>query len=79
VPDAGNGRVQAYTQQGQFLLQWGAPGSADGQFNHPLVVTSGTAGNVYVLDKDNSRVQKFASVSTPVARRSWGALKARYQ
>lgn len=37
----------------------GAPGGDFGQFNYPTYVTIDAAGNVYVSDTLNSRVQKF--------------------
>ncbi len=57
VSDFGNARVQKFTSQGGFLLKWGSSGSGDGQFNGPLGVAVG--GSVYVVDKNNNRIQKF--------------------
>ena len=37
------------------------------------------AGEIYVLDKDNHRVQKFASVATASRATSWGRLKRSYR
>ena len=42
-----------------FLLQWGKQGSKDGQFEGPRGVAVDAAGNVYVADLGNHRVQKF--------------------
>ena len=42
-----------------LLLQWGSPGSGDGQFNFPSGVATDASGNVYVADTDNHRIQKF--------------------
>ncbi len=44
---------------GQFILQWGSQGSAAGQFEGPADVAVDGAGNVYVADLGNKRVQKF--------------------
>ena len=38
---------------------WGSYGSETGQFNQPVDVSVDTAGNVYVADNHNQRVQKF--------------------
>lgn len=44
---------------GQFILQWGSRGSVVGQFEEPADVAVDEAGNVYVVDLGNKRVQKF--------------------
>jgi DNA-binding beta-propeller fold protein YncE len=77
VLEAGSGRVQVFDPNGQFLRTWGSPGNGDGQFNlrHPNPpslegyegidaygdITVDAAGDVYVLDSFNRRVQKFSS------------------
>ena len=45
--------------RGQFILQWGSPGSGAGQFEEPVDLVVDEAGNVYVADLGNKRVQKF--------------------
>ena len=47
-----------------FLLKWGSNGSGDGQFSLPLGVAVDSAGNVYVADLFNFRIQKFNSSGT---------------
>src|SRR4030043_386743 len=42
-------------------LKWGNYGIGDGQFDHPYDVTIDAAGNVYVADAGNHRIQKFSS------------------
>jgi len=42
-----------------FLLQWGEQGSKDGLFEGPRGIAVDAAGNVYVADLGNHRVQKF--------------------
>ncbi len=41
------------------ILKWGSLGAGDGQFNQPEGVAVDGAGNVYVVDFRNHRVQKF--------------------
>ncbi len=42
-----------------FLLQWGSYGTADGQFRTPLGLGIDAAGNIYVADSQNDRIQVF--------------------
>lgn len=42
-----------------FILAWGTPGAANGQFNYPSGVAVGAAGNVYISDQHNQRIQVF--------------------
>ena len=45
-----------------YLLQFGTPGSGNGQFNRPVgVAVSPSSGDVYVTDPQNDRVEKFDS------------------
>ena len=60
----------------QILLSaesvWGGQtGTEPGQFNHPRGVAVGPAGNVYVVDSDNSRVQVFDQNGAFL--REWGS------
>jgi uncharacterized repeat protein (TIGR01451 family) len=54
------------------LLKWGSPGSGDGQFASIYELTVDSAGNVYVTDGDNHRVQKFDSNGNFLCK--WGQL-----
>ncbi|MFY9797655.1 MAG: pentapeptide repeat-containing protein [Candidatus Nitrosopolaris sp.] len=49
---------------------WGKSGSKDSQFNDPVGVAVDSAGNVYVADEGNNRVQKFDSNGNFIA--TWG-------
>ena len=42
-----------------FVRQWGAPGSGSGQFSEQQGLCTDRAGNVYVADCANNRIQKF--------------------
>jgi len=44
-----------------FLLKWGSTGTANGQFLSPNGIATDNAGNVYVADSGNNRVQEFDS------------------
>ena len=60
-----------------FVLKWGSYGSGDGQFGSsftpysPYGVAVDNSGNVYVVDSDNCRVQKFDSSGNFLLK--WGS------
>src|SRR5262245_9697538 len=56
----GNARVHKFAADGRLLLSWGAPGAGPGQFNLPHGIAVDREGVVYVADRENSRVQRFA-------------------
>ncbi len=64
----GNDRVQKFTIEGEFLLEFGEPGTGPGQFQR----ASGLDwhdGTVYVADAINNRVQAFSAEGK---RQPWG-------
>jgi DNA-binding beta-propeller fold protein YncE len=74
VVDTGNSRVQKFDSNGKFLLTWGSHGNGDGQFNIETLlegrIAVDNAGNVYVADVDNHRIQKFDSQGVFLTK--WG-------
>jgi DNA-binding beta-propeller fold protein YncE len=52
-------QVVVFSTKGEFLRAWGGEGEGDGQFRYPATVEIDLAGNVYVVDVLNARVQKF--------------------
>jgi hypothetical protein len=46
-------------QDGVFLGGWGANGAQAGQLDWPVDVVGNSAGNLYVVEYANSRIQKF--------------------
>jgi len=54
-----------------YITQWGTPGNGDGQFSLPPGVAADAAGNVYVADLYNHRIQKFSGAGTYLTQ--WGS------
>jgi DNA-binding beta-propeller fold protein YncE len=59
IADCFNHRVQIFDRAGHFLAAWGDEGAGPGQLRYPLGVTVDDAGNIYVADFGNNRIQKF--------------------
>jgi len=70
----GNARVHRFSREGELLCSWGEPGSGAGQFCVPHGIGVDENDNVYVCDRENSRIQVFSQagnlldVWTDVAR-----------
>lgn len=66
----GNHRVVVFNSKGEYLRQWGEPGTGLGQFGqtnaggggHPHCVVLGNDGLAYVCDRTNSRIEVFDRV-----------------
>ena len=52
-----------------FELQWGESGTKSGKFLHPQQLAIDSENNIFVTDRDNSRVQKFNDQGNYI--RSW--------
>jgi DNA-binding beta-propeller fold protein YncE len=57
--DTGNKRVQVFAPDGAAIIQHGGGGLIDGRFDEPTGLAQDAAGNWYVADTWNHRVQKF--------------------
>lgn len=55
----GNARVVKYDAEGNFVKTWGTPGTAPGEFDLVHSIATDSAGNVYVADRENNRIQIF--------------------
>ena len=55
----GNNRIVKFSASGKYLFSWGSFGNKPGQFNLPHAIDIDSKGNVYVADRENSRIQKF--------------------
>jgi tripartite motif-containing protein 71 len=58
------GDVKIFTTTGRLLQTIGSPGYGDGQFEDATGVAVDAAGNVYVADNQNFRIQVFNSAGT---------------
>jgi hypothetical protein len=65
----GNARVHRFAADGTLLASWGAPGRGPGEFNLPHGIAVDRRGQVYVADRENSRVQVFGPDGS--FRRTW--------
>ncbi|MDT8399378.1 MAG: peptidyl-alpha-hydroxyglycine alpha-amidating lyase family protein [Pseudomonadales bacterium] len=52
-------RILKFTPEGRFIKQWGSRGTGPGQFAVAHSIQIDAAGNVYVADRENFRVQIF--------------------
>lgn len=57
----GNSRVVKFSATGKYLFEWGKKGGKESEFNIPHAISLDNNGNVYVADRENSRVQMFDS------------------
>ena len=70
VTDEHLNRVIVFDAAGDFIRQWGEPGSGGGQLNGPAGVSVAADGTVYVVEQHNGRVQAFTPEGE--SRFSWG-------
>ena len=61
IADTGLDRILRYSLTGTKISEFGSPGTADGEFQSPRDVAVDGAGNIYVADAENNRIQKFDS------------------
>ncbi len=54
-----NARVMKFDAKGKFIKQWGEHGVGGGQFDVPHTLAMDKAGNLYVGDRWNNRIQEF--------------------
>ncbi len=54
-----NSRVAKFDKNGDWVKQWGGPGSGPGEFSTPHSIAADNDGNIYVADRGNRRIQVF--------------------
>jgi DNA-binding beta-propeller fold protein YncE len=80
IADSGNDRIQVTAGSppdlthlpGTFKRIIGKSGSGDGELRNPLAVAVDSHDNIYVVDTDNNRIQKFSPDGKFLAK--WGQL-----
>jgi len=64
----------ALAQAPSLIAMWGSYGTGDTQFNTPVGIALDHAGNVYVVDSNANRIQKFNNDGVFIAQ--WGGYGA---
>jgi DNA-binding beta-propeller fold protein YncE len=59
IADSGNNRILKFDENGKQITKWGSSGTGEGQMMNPISITVDARGFVYIVEKDNSRVQLF--------------------
>lgn len=54
-------RIQKFSPEGEYLLEWGSPGEEPGQFRRPQNLEIDAEDRIWVVDACNHRVQVFDS------------------
>lgn len=54
--------IQKFTPEGILLTQWGSCGNEEGKFMSPFRININPAGEIYVSDTGNNRIQVFGPV-----------------
>jgi len=62
--------ARADAQAPAFITAWGSFGAAPGQFDAPIALAPDAAGNVFVVDQHNLRIQKFTGDGVFISQ--WG-------
>lgn len=52
-------RIVKFNSAGEYLMEWGTVGSADGEFRVPHALAMDSLGRLFVADRGNSRLQIF--------------------
>lgn len=52
-------KIKKFTPAGASLLEFGSPGTGNGQFKEPQGIAADSEGNVLVADTGNHRIQEF--------------------
>ena len=64
VADTGNDRILLLDPEGNTISIWGSMGIQSGQFKMPKDVALDSNGNLFVVDSNGHRIQKFGTPNT---------------
>lgn len=56
---AGSPHIQKFDSRGEFIVQWGGYGTAEGKLKYPASIAVDKSGNTYITDKKSHCVHKF--------------------
>ena len=74
VVDDINGRIEEFNPNGTFLAAFGKKGSGNGELSSPQGVAVNSAGDIYVADTGNNRIEVWEPVpSAPVYASQFGS------
>ncbi len=59
VADSGNGRIEAFDMEGNFVASYGSTGGGTGKFRSPKGVAVDPSGDVWVADYGNNRLVRL--------------------
>jgi YD repeat-containing protein len=59
VSDTGNERVEEFSPAGKYLAEFGSSGAGAGEFQSPVGVAVNSEGEVYIVDRENARVETW--------------------
>jgi len=70
----GDARVLKFDHEGRFLTQWGGKGNAPGKFQVAHGIDIDADGRLWVLDRENQRIQVFEQDGTFVREQHYAGL-----
>ncbi len=63
----GSNRIVKFDKDGNYLAEWGSPGTGPGQFNEPHALAMDSQGRLFVGDRYNRRIQIFTQDGEHIA------------